>query len=747
MKKLSWPWTGSTEKEMGAIPFDPPPEGPQPGYGTMNPSISTMPEENPPDGSEYSGSMLSPLDPEEFPEIVEVDEELDGDQLDRLLRRILNLIGRKSTIISWGAESEDEIIKANKSGECNLICLDSNPGTKTHLNSFATKNSSPMFYKASARADGFFGRRPFTTNEEAEISIKNISANLKPISYAVFSAESCIDMRSALKKEGFELIQVISGSFDKYIVKKNDLKNTAIVKHYNVVDNCISSFRCDIADSYEDKASGLQSYSGLGDNCGLLFRYGSPRDLTFHMGSVKFPIDIAFIDEDDTVKKIYSNVSPGSLGVFSCGGAQTVIEVSANALSHIGVEVGDKLFIEYGADSEALLKESRLLNSLGISKFIVKQSNSSHTSLERFEKFSILNRNSNLSTSDLVKTASIDNMSRDITIFNLNDFISDEKIKLYRNSDQESGAPGLSLFSKTFYSSGDYITASFRQIATGDFYNNISNKYSINISDIIYAVNNSSEDLLRKVYGSCSDSNSDIAFVYSGGYNPEILLEAVELSVNSRFDKVANFSGSDRFRVPDLYESDEILLASKQRFFGVNSSLVTSSLRKNSGIPVPNSVKSDAKRAMKHIDRAKNHCNKLIENINKNSIVYTKLKDKPGVIKSSAGEYSESSKRNARICKKILLEMKSSIELLGLIKDVSTTEEAMGSLADTSKTFSSSMKDIFNLINIIDTDEFTDALSQATNRGAGAIDDLKITIDRVKNYIARDILGIIIISE
>jgi len=50
-------------------------------------------------------------------------------------------------------------------------------------------------------------------------------------------------------------------------------------------------------------------------------------------------------------------------------------------------------------------------------------------------------------------------------------------------------------------------------------------------------------------------------------------------------------------------------------------------------------------------------------------------------------------------------------------------------------------------VNVIDTDDFVESISEETNRGLGAIDDIKITLDRCKNYVSRDILGIVIISE
>ena len=68
-------------------------------------------------------------------------------------------------------------------------------------------------------------------------------------------------------------------------------------------------------------------------------------------------------------------------------------------------------------------------------------------------------------------------------------------------------------------------------------------------------------------------------------------------------------------------------------------------------------------------------------------------------------------------------------------------------LGNVSTLFSESIKAIFDLVNIIDSDDFSDGIAEETNRGLGAIDDIKITPDRCKNYVSRDILGIVIISE
>jgi len=754
MKKLSWPYIGSTESEMGSMspkgdsdrdispPYNDGSRGKN--YGTFNDSIYSGGEDAHDYGHKYSGGTFFPLH-DMLSELEETEYETEVKELNSISNEFLSHIKSGSTIIGWGRQ-DDEALQPIKGLGINVIAVNKEKKESVNINSFASADANIMFYKTRTKCDGFFAAKPFETREEAEIAAKNIYLNLGPKSYGMFVSKASINLEDILKEVGFTVVSKFNNKLKKILVKKNSLKNSALIRHFNQNKKSISSFICDIAETTQDKIIGLQSYSNLSNNCGLLFKYSSPQSLTFHMGTVKFPIDILFIDDDNKIKKIYSGIQPGSLDLFTCAGAKNVLEVCGGISESLGIEVGDKIFIDF--NEKSIEKESSLIKEIGLSSCIIKESKILKSNLEKFERFSILTKNSDdkkLKT-NILKIASIEDNER-IAVFNLNDFISDDQISLYRKSEDLEGSMfGLSLFSESFLTSGDMIKVSLEKFYEDNFYKNISKKYLPHLSDLIYSMGNKS-DLLNNIRANIN-SGYKLAFIYSGNIDADLVKEAVEVSLNSNYinDKKINITNADCFRIPKDYSLENIVEAISDRFDS-ESKIILSSITKSAGVPVDNETKAVAKKCIKHLNRAKKRAGDLSSNLEQNSSVYNKLTEKPKVVKNSAGEYSESSKRNSKICKEVLLDIKESIGLLNSIQDISTTEEVISSLADLSKIFSSSVIDVFDLINIIDSDEFVTKLSEETEKAKGASDDLVITIDRTKAYITKDILGIIILSE
>jgi uncharacterized membrane protein (UPF0127 family) len=704
------------------------------GHGTLNPAIQLSDDEDAIYDGGFSDSAFSPLE--------KTDE--DFFHISSLSNALLSKVGRDATLLLWGSH-DDKFLKNAKKNDVNLISLN---GEERVISSseLCQKYSDPMFYFSRKKADGFLNTKPFCSPEQAAIALKNIYSNLRPIAYSLVTANSSIDIEKAIKKSGFIISKKIAGKINKYLLKKNELNKTALIKCYDNKSDSMSVFRCDIADTHEEKAAGLQPYNSMSKNCGLLFRYASPRDLSFHMASVKFPIDIIFIDDNFFVKKVFSNIEPGSLGIYSCSDSKYVLETIGGISASAGIDVGKRLFVDFDPDTNDLKKESNMLSDLGLENFIIKRTSLAKSSVETFEKYSVLTSGGgSVSATSLIKKASINYDDRPISIFYLNDFVSKNIIPLNRIGKESDFSARLSAFSGIKHTTGDIIKVSFDDFVKENFYSKLSDKYFASISDVIYSINNYQPRLLEALHKSSLDSK--LSFVYSSDYDPDLIKEAVEISLRSRFGSNIKLSSFDCFRVPHGYGPEDIILAAEYRYGNSPVKVISGDMLKSAGIPVPDVTKNVAKKSIRYLNRAKKLSNKLIENFNKNKSVYEKLREKPNVIKNSAGEYRESAKRNSRISKRILLNVKEAISLLSSIQDVSTTEEAIGSLADTAKTFSESIKEIFDLVNIIDTDEFSDKIVEFSGKGVGAIDDLKITIDRCKNYVTRDILGSVVLAE
>jgi uncharacterized membrane protein (UPF0127 family) len=87
---------------------------------------------------------------------------------------------------------------------------------------------------------------------------------------------------------------------------------------------------CDLAVSDREQSVGLQKYSSLPTDRGMLFPYDPPRKVQFHMANVQFPIDILFVNGQGVISDIEHWVDPGSTQKYaSSSRSAAVLEVVA----------------------------------------------------------------------------------------------------------------------------------------------------------------------------------------------------------------------------------------------------------------------------------------------------------------------------------------------------------------------------------------------------------------------------------
>lgn len=95
------------------------------------------------------------------------------------------------------------------------------------------------------------------------------------------------------------------------------------------------------ASTPEEKSIGLQNIDSLPENEGMLFYFDPHEEASMTMKSVKFPIDIIFIDEDEEVSYVYKGI-PGSDEVVTVPNTMYVLEVNSDS----GIKIGDELEFE-----------------------------------------------------------------------------------------------------------------------------------------------------------------------------------------------------------------------------------------------------------------------------------------------------------------------------------------------------------------------------------------------------------------
>ena len=756
MKKLSWPPYSDLNLMEDDIAMDSNSYDTFVGEGKSTTSDSEELEElTMEDPSGYSEGMMFPVD-DLFQDQIDSEEYF---ALESMSKRFLNLIKKESTILSVGKQTNKSALKILKEGH-NLINLSKDASNKVNIHKFHQEYGDPMFHTFRRKFDGFCIASSETAGSSLEIILNNIYNHLRPISNGLIILKNSSDFSSNIEKIGFKIIDKHIDKVGKYLVSKNDSNKTAIVRCYNKKDNVNASvvFRCDIAKSFKEKIDGLQTYSRLDKESGLLFPYNRPTDVYYHMGSVSYPIDIIFINEDFKIKKISKNIQPGSLEVFGCHGVKYVLEISGGLSDVLGIKESNSIHIEQGADfDDDLLKIANTIKNSGVDKYIFKRSSVLKSGFYNIlnNKIYVINNNENQhSVTQIIKNASLNYESENkIVAFDIDNlFLNNNfKTKLYKHAAPDDDKRiFIGLHNEVFSADkNSFIEVGLSDIVSKGFYEKINSTYSVipNESMRYPDVDNTERDkALEKICKTALDPKKRIVFV-SRKNNDRIILENfLEKEIEIKKGLKTSIS-SDLVRVPEDYGSKDIFKALKEKYSENNIELYSDSLVKSAGIPVPDDTKSKAKHALRYFDRSRDMCDTLIENFNKNLAAYEKVQGNKDVISNSKGKYNQSVKRNSRITKRMLINIKNGIKILNDIKDISTTSEIISIIADSSKASSDAVKEVFDLINILDTDDFINQCTQKTQNSNNVIDDLKLALSRAKEYINSDILGILILSE
>jgi uncharacterized membrane protein (UPF0127 family) len=96
----------------------------------------------------------------------------------------------------------------------------------------------------------------------------------------------------------------------------------------------------EVADNTYTRRKGLLGREGLAPGSGLWIY---PCE-SVHTFSMRFAIDLVYLDRDCVVKKVRSAVRPGRLS--ACLAARSVIELPAGTVAATGTMVGDRILIE-----------------------------------------------------------------------------------------------------------------------------------------------------------------------------------------------------------------------------------------------------------------------------------------------------------------------------------------------------------------------------------------------------------------
>jgi len=100
----------------------------------------------------------------------------------------------------------------------------------------------------------------------------------------------------------------------------------------------------EIADDPKEKQLGLMFRTDLPQGTGMLFPYGSPREITMWMHNTYIPLDMVFIRADGTVHRIETHAEPLSDRVIaSQGPVAAVLELPGGDAARLGLKPGDRV--------------------------------------------------------------------------------------------------------------------------------------------------------------------------------------------------------------------------------------------------------------------------------------------------------------------------------------------------------------------------------------------------------------------
>lgn len=490
-----------------------------------------------------------------------------------------------------------------------------------------------------------------------DLVFSKIKNTAKVIVFCMMPIDELVNSKDKLIVEDAKMKMTDDVSSTKYhkIIIQNQSGVIASIKNSNFK----YSFVCEIVSSQYDKSVGLQKYSDISNEFGLLFQYDGPTYVNFHMGSVSFPIDIIFIDQNNKIVKYNKFIRPDSKEFFSCDKVTKVFEIKSRADLHY--EVGDEFIIN------ALHKKA--------------------------SKGYVMNIG-------IIDADSFD-QNTDVVVYKKSD--SDAFIGLDHNSEPAQYSSRLKKKIAVIEPS-DLFLRSYKDL------NELSFK-----KDLL-KIAGAGHDKLIVVSSDISRCNVIKAALLSLGASSETKI----MKNYDHFDLVNSFDGST------VYAFSKLKLA---------------------GASVPENIKAKAKQAYNYLENSEEFLFELQKNIVQNLDAFTPFSTEES-LEVYKGQYHQSIKRNIELTKKCLMHLKNAISLLNEIKDISTTIQVIEAIAESSKDVTENLESIFNLIDIMSNAKtFMEDLTLKTSDFENLAEDLEANIERAKEYINSNILGIIVLSD
>ena len=135
---------------------------------------------------------------------------------------------------------------------------------------------------------------------------------------------------------------VITGYEQKVYALNADNVSSSSVKINDLIINV------DLAKTPEQHTKGLSIKNTLNENEGMLFIFDAPKEHSFWMKDMKFPIDIIWISSDNKIVHIEKNLQPCTFFLICTSysphaNSKYVLEVPSNYTTKNNIIVGDRV--------------------------------------------------------------------------------------------------------------------------------------------------------------------------------------------------------------------------------------------------------------------------------------------------------------------------------------------------------------------------------------------------------------------
>jgi uncharacterized protein len=109
-------------------------------------------------------------------------------------------------------------------------------------------------------------------------------------------------------------------------------------------DGSAHLFHIELADTDAEREQGLMYRPDMADDHGMLFDFGTTRNVMMWMKDTKLPLDMLFITSDYKVATIAKNAVPYSQDIiYSKVPVAYVLELKAGTVDRLGIKVGDHI--------------------------------------------------------------------------------------------------------------------------------------------------------------------------------------------------------------------------------------------------------------------------------------------------------------------------------------------------------------------------------------------------------------------